>query len=180
MALLLDVPCLCWGGGGKEEVRSSRTALTPSPSLAGVCPSQSQHRRHPQAALGKDVFGGDRQELCPQARCCWGSGSPLMLPPSVPSQVPAPTAEQPQQVTRSQRGPSAGPASRGNCAGWPGSHGISCHWPTWDSTDPVLTLPRSELEPQGQDSAVSGKLVAEADGRGSSAGDEEPEQLGLT
>lgn len=50
----------------------------------------------------------------------------------------------------------------------------------WDSTDPILTLPRSELEPQDQDSAMSGKLVAEADGRGSSAGDEEPEQLGLT
>ncbi|XP_066060161.1 inositol 1,4,5-triphosphate receptor associated 1-like isoform X2 [Chamaea fasciata] len=44
----------------------------------------------------------------------------------------------------------------------------------WPSTQ------RSELEPQDQDSAVTGKLVAEADGRGSSTGDEEPEQLGLT
>ncbi|XP_074420304.1 uncharacterized protein LOC141733615 isoform X2 [Larus michahellis] len=39
---------------------------------------------------------------------------------------------------------------------------------------------RSELEPQGQGSAVTREPVAEADGRGSSAGDEEPEQLGLT
>ncbi|XP_051495214.1 inositol 1,4,5-triphosphate receptor associated 2-like isoform X1 [Apus apus] len=38
---------------------------------------------------------------------------------------------------------------------------------------------RVELEPQGQGSAVSGEPAAEADGRGSSAGDEEPEQLGL-
>ncbi|NXG62912.1 LRMP protein, partial [Hemiprocne comata] len=44
---------------------------------------------------------------------------------------------------------------------------------------PVLSLPRSELEPQGQGSIVTGELAAEADGRGSSAGDEEPEQLGL-
>uniref|UniRef100_A0A8C3KV09 Lymphoid-restricted membrane protein-like n=1 Tax=Calidris pygmaea TaxID=425635 RepID=A0A8C3KV09_9CHAR len=39
---------------------------------------------------------------------------------------------------------------------------------------------RSELEPQGQGSAVTRDPVAEADGRGSIAGDEEPEQLGLT
>ncbi|XP_029855408.1 inositol 1,4,5-triphosphate receptor associated 2-like [Aquila chrysaetos chrysaetos] len=39
---------------------------------------------------------------------------------------------------------------------------------------------RSELEPQGQDSAMTGEPAAEADGRGSSAGDEELEQLGLT
>ncbi|KAM6041223.1 uncharacterized protein LJ206_019988 isoform 1-T1 [Theristicus caerulescens] len=39
---------------------------------------------------------------------------------------------------------------------------------------------RSELEPQGLGSAVTRELVAEADGRRSSAGDEEPEQLGLT
>ncbi|XP_054037574.1 inositol 1,4,5-triphosphate receptor associated 2-like [Rissa tridactyla] len=39
---------------------------------------------------------------------------------------------------------------------------------------------RSELEPQGQGSAVTREPAAEADGRGSSAGDEEPEQLGLT
>ena len=84
---------------------------------------------------------------------------------------------QPQQ---SQRGPSAGPAPRGNGAGWPGCHGSSCHWPMWDSTDLGLSLPRSELEPQGQDSAGTGKLVAEADGRGSSTGNEEQEQLGLT
>ncbi|XP_017935094.1 lymphoid-restricted membrane protein [Manacus vitellinus] len=38
----------------------------------------------------------------------------------------------------------------------------------------------SELEPQGQGSAMTEELVAEADGRGSRAGDEEPEQLGLT
>lgn len=162
---------------GQEEVRSSLTGLTPSPSVAGLCPSQGQHRRHPQAALGKDVFAGDSQQLCPQARCCWGSRSPLTLPPSLPSQVPALTAEQPQEVTRSQRGPSAGPAPRGNCTAWPGTHGTDCQWP-WDSTDPVLSLPRSELEPLGQDSAVTGKLVAEGDGRDSR--DEEPEQLGLT
>ncbi|XP_009271137.1 PREDICTED: lymphoid-restricted membrane protein [Aptenodytes forsteri] len=39
---------------------------------------------------------------------------------------------------------------------------------------------RSELDLQGQGSAVTREPVAEADGRGSSAGDEEPEQLGLT
>ncbi|KAM6311217.1 uncharacterized protein O3Q21_011148 [Podargus strigoides] len=38
----------------------------------------------------------------------------------------------------------------------------------------------SELDPQGRGSAVTGDLAAEADGRGSSAGDEELEQLGLT
>ncbi|XP_050182875.1 inositol 1,4,5-triphosphate receptor associated 2-like isoform X4 [Myiozetetes cayanensis] len=68
----------------------------------GVCPPQSQHRCHPQAA---------------PARC------------------------QPRQ-----------PSSAG----------------------------RSELEPQGQGSAMTGELVAEADGRDSRAADEEPEQLGLT
>lgn len=45
---------------------------------------------------------------------------------------------------------------------------------------PLLSLPRSELEPQGQDSAMTGEPAAEADDRGSSAGDEELEQLGLT
>ncbi|XP_074971436.1 uncharacterized protein LOC142067072 [Phalacrocorax aristotelis] len=39
---------------------------------------------------------------------------------------------------------------------------------------------RSELDPQGQGSAVTREPVAEADGRGSSAGDEELEQLQLT
>ncbi|GAB0200163.1 inositol 1,4,5-triphosphate receptor associated 2-like [Grus japonensis] len=39
---------------------------------------------------------------------------------------------------------------------------------------------RSELEPQGQSSAVTGEPAAKVDGRGSSAGDEELEQLGLT
>ncbi|XP_075299146.1 uncharacterized protein LOC142364146 [Opisthocomus hoazin] len=38
---------------------------------------------------------------------------------------------------------------------------------------------RSELEPQGQSGAVTGEPAAKADGRGSSGGDEEPEQLGL-
>ncbi|XP_071624540.1 inositol 1,4,5-triphosphate receptor associated 2-like [Heliangelus exortis] len=38
---------------------------------------------------------------------------------------------------------------------------------------------RSELELQGQGSTVTRELVAEADGRSSSAGDKEPEQLGL-
>lgn len=44
---------------------------------------------------------------------------------------------------------------------------------------PILSLPRSELELQEQGSAVTREPAAEADGRGSSAGDEEPEQLGL-
>ncbi|XP_072700820.1 inositol 1,4,5-triphosphate receptor associated 2-like [Ciconia boyciana] len=39
---------------------------------------------------------------------------------------------------------------------------------------------RSELELQGQGSAMTRELAAEADSRGSSAGDEEPEQLGVT
>lgn len=116
---LLSVPCLCWGGNGREgdgeHGKTAGTVLTPSPFIAGVCPPQSQHRRHPQAALGKDTCRGDRQELCPavmcpQAQCYWGSGSPLMLPPLVPSQVPAWTAEQPWPVSWRGRGPSAGPA----------------------------------------------------------------------
>ncbi|XP_075631863.1 inositol 1,4,5-triphosphate receptor associated 2 isoform X3 [Balearica regulorum gibbericeps] len=39
---------------------------------------------------------------------------------------------------------------------------------------------RSELEPQAQSSTMTGEPAAEVDGRGSSAGDEELEQLGLT
>ncbi|NXT74845.1 LRMP protein, partial [Zapornia atra] len=38
---------------------------------------------------------------------------------------------------------------------------------------------RSELEPQSQGSDVTGDTAAEVDGRGSSTGDEEPEQIGL-
>ncbi|NWS47778.1 LRMP protein, partial [Probosciger aterrimus] len=38
---------------------------------------------------------------------------------------------------------------------------------------------RSELEPQGQGSAVTGDPAAEAQDKGSSAGNKEPEQLGL-
>lgn len=48
------------------------------------------------------------------------------------------------------------------------------------STDPILSLPSGVLELQGQSGAVTGEPVAEADGRGSSAGDKELEQLGLT
>lgn len=48
------------------------------------------------------------------------------------------------------------------------------------STDPVLSLPSGELELRGQSGAVPGETVTEADGRGSSAGDKELEQLGLT
>ncbi|CAN8199908.1 unnamed protein product [Coccothraustes coccothraustes] len=66
--------------------------------------------------------------------------------------------------------PGASPESRAAPAGDLEPEGAQ----RWPST------PRSELEPQGQDSAVTGKLVAEADGRGSSTGSEEPEQLGLT
>ncbi|XP_033375868.1 lymphoid-restricted membrane protein-like isoform X4 [Parus major] len=66
--------------------------------------------------------------------------------------------------------PGASPESRVAPAGDPEPEGAQC-WPN---------IQRSELEPQGQDSAVTGKLVAEADGRGSSTGDEEQEQLGLT
>ncbi|XP_032936336.1 inositol 1,4,5-triphosphate receptor associated 2-like isoform X2 [Catharus ustulatus] len=66
--------------------------------------------------------------------------------------------------------PGASPESRAAPAGDPEPEGAQ----RWPSTQ------RSELEPQGQDSAGTGKLVAEADGRGSSTGDEEPEQLGLT
>ncbi|XP_016159618.1 PREDICTED: lymphoid-restricted membrane protein-like [Ficedula albicollis] len=64
--------------------------------------------------------------------------------------------------------PGASPESRAAPAGDPEPEGAQ-RWPSSH---------RSELEPQ--DSAVTGKLVAEADGRGSSAGDEEPEQLRLT
>ncbi|XP_041869719.1 inositol 1,4,5-triphosphate receptor associated 1-like isoform X1 [Corvus kubaryi] len=66
--------------------------------------------------------------------------------------------------------PGASPDSRAAPAGDSEPEGAQ-RWPS---------IQRSELEPRGQDSAVTGKLVAEADGRGSSAGDEEPEQLGLT
>ncbi|NXP01262.1 LRMP protein, partial [Certhia brachydactyla] len=67
--------------------------------------------------------------------------------------------------------PGASPESRAAPAADPEPEGAQ-HCPS---------IQRSELEPQGQDSAVTGKLVAEAeaDGRGSSTGDEEPEQLGL-
>ncbi|XP_054149897.1 inositol 1,4,5-triphosphate receptor associated 2-like [Melozone crissalis] len=66
--------------------------------------------------------------------------------------------------------PGASPESRAAPAGDLEPEGAQ----RWPST------PRSELEPQGQHSAVTGKLVAEAEGRGSSTGNEEPEQLGLT
>ncbi|XP_050182873.1 uncharacterized protein LOC126645985 isoform X3 [Myiozetetes cayanensis] len=82
----------------------------------GVCPPQSQHRCHPQAA------------------------------------------------------PGASPDSRAALAGEPEPEGAQ-RWPRTQ---------RSELEPQGQGSAMTGELVAEADGRDSRAADEEPEQLGLT
>ncbi|NXP98181.1 LRMP protein, partial [Vidua macroura] len=65
--------------------------------------------------------------------------------------------------------PGASPESRAAPAGGLEPEGAQ-RWPS---------IQRSELEPQGQDSAVTGKLVAEADGRGSSTGNEEPEQLGL-
>ncbi|KAM6998410.1 uncharacterized protein RBU47_013027 [Passerculus sandwichensis] len=66
--------------------------------------------------------------------------------------------------------PGASPESRAAPAGDLEPEGAQ----RWPST------PRSELEPQGQRSAVTGKLVAEAEGRGSGTGNEEPEQLGLT
>ncbi|XP_071434743.1 inositol 1,4,5-triphosphate receptor associated 2-like isoform X2 [Pithys albifrons albifrons] len=65
--------------------------------------------------------------------------------------------------------PGASPDSRAALAGEPEPEAAQC----WPSTQ------RSELEPQGQSSAVTGQLVAEAEGRGSSAGNEEPEHLGL-
>ena len=119
-------------------------------------------------------------DVGPRARCDPGSGSPLMLPPLVPSQVPARTAEQPRPASWRGRGPSAGPAPRGNRAGWRGGHGTGCEL-AWGgmAQHPVFPLPRSELEPQGQSGAVTGEPAAKADGRGSSGGDEEPEQLGL-
>lgn len=52
--------------------------------------------------------------------------------------------------------------------------------PQGTAQHPVLSLPRNDLEPQGQGSAMTRELAAGADGRRSSAGDEEPEQLGLT
>ncbi|XP_072774907.1 uncharacterized protein [Taeniopygia guttata] len=64
----------------------------------------------------------------------------------------------------------ASPESRAAPAGALEPEGAQ-HWPSSQ---------RTELEPQGQDSAVTGKLVAEAEGRGSNTGNEEPEQLGLT
>uniref|UniRef100_A0A674GEK3 Lymphoid restricted membrane protein n=1 Tax=Taeniopygia guttata TaxID=59729 RepID=A0A674GEK3_TAEGU len=66
--------------------------------------------------------------------------------------------------------PGASPESRAAPAGALEPEGAQC----WPSSQ------RTELEPQGQDSAVTGKLVAEAEGRGSNTGKEEPEQLGLT
>lgn len=88
--LLLGVPCLCWGGDGEggdgEPGEAAGALLTPSPSIAGVCPPQSQHRRHPQAALGKDTCRGDGQgcalllDLCPQAWGYRGSGFPTDAP----------------------------------------------------------------------------------------------------
>ncbi|XP_064491843.1 inositol 1,4,5-triphosphate receptor associated 2-like isoform X1 [Pseudopipra pipra] len=66
--------------------------------------------------------------------------------------------------------PGASPDSRAALAGETEPEGAQ----RWPSTQ------RSELEPQGQGSAMTEELVAEADGRGSRAGDEEPEQLGLT
>ncbi|XP_072774906.1 inositol 1,4,5-triphosphate receptor associated 1 isoform X1 [Taeniopygia guttata] len=66
--------------------------------------------------------------------------------------------------------PGASPESRAAPAGALEPEGAQ-HWPSSQ---------RTELEPQGQDSAVTGKLVAEAEGRGSNTGNEEPEQLGLT
>ncbi|XP_055676023.1 inositol 1,4,5-triphosphate receptor associated 2-like isoform X1 [Falco peregrinus] len=66
--------------------------------------------------------------------------------------------------------PGASPDSRTALAGEPERERV----PRWPSTQ------RSELEQPGQGSAVTREPVAEAGGRGSSTGDEEPEQLGLT
>ncbi|NWR87816.1 LRMP protein, partial [Furnarius figulus] len=65
--------------------------------------------------------------------------------------------------------PGASPDSRAALAGETEPEGPQ-HWPSTQ---------RSEPEPQGQGSAVHGQLVNETDGRSSTAGDEEPEQLGL-
>ncbi|NWQ59443.1 LRMP protein, partial [Neopipo cinnamomea] len=65
--------------------------------------------------------------------------------------------------------PGASPDSQAAPAGELEPEGAH-HWPSTQ---------RSELEPQGQGSAMTGELVAEANGRDSRAGDEEPEQLGL-
>lgn len=61
MSLLLGVSVLGrrWGRRGW----GAWAALTLNPSIAGVCPPPSQHRRHPQAALGKDTRSRDGQGL---------------------------------------------------------------------------------------------------------------------
>ncbi|XP_071884659.1 uncharacterized protein [Anas platyrhynchos] len=51
--------------------------------------------------------------------------------------------------------------------------------PRGTAQPPAFSLPRSELEPPGRGSTVSGEPAAGADGKDTSAGSEEPEQLGL-
>lgn len=156
--------------------------LTLSYSIAGVCPPQSQHCRHPQAALGKDMGKGGWtgavpcSQTCHQALCYWGAGFPLMLLPLVSSQVPAQTAKQPQLV--SWRGPNASTAPKGNHAGWqrPRHQLLLAN----GAQHLIPSLHRSKLELQGQSSIVTEELAAEVDSRGSSAEVKEPEQLGLT
>ncbi|XP_065554393.1 inositol 1,4,5-triphosphate receptor associated 2-like [Lathamus discolor] len=65
--------------------------------------------------------------------------------------------------------PGASPESRAALAGELERDGAQ----RWRSTQ------RSELEPQGQGSTVTGDPAAEAQDKGSSAGNKEPEQLGL-
>lgn len=124
--------------------------LTPAPRFpAGVCPPQSQHRRHPQAALGKDPHSGDRRGLRPATGlgATRGLGPCSKSPFFVPSQVPARTAERPPPASR--RGPSTRPAPRGTRAGWWGDHGTVCHHPTGDGTASCLLPPQERAGATG-------------------------------
>lgn len=144
-------PCPWWGGGKRGwGARGGGVMLTPAPRFpAGVCPPQSQHRRHPQAALGKDPHSGDRRGLRPTTGlgATRGLGPCSKSPFFVPSQVPARTAERPPPASR--RGPSTRPAPRGTRAGWRGDHGTVCHHPTGDGTASCLLPPQERAGATG-------------------------------
>lgn len=148
---------------GRQPARCS----PPAPPLQGSARRRVSIAVIPKHFLVRTCAGGtDRScaplsDMCPQAQCYGGSGSPLMLLPLVPSQVPALTAEQPQPASWRGRGPSAGPAPRGNHAGWRVGHGTGCHWPMGHSTAPCLLPPQERAGPAGpgqrRDQGASGR-----------------------
>lgn len=151
------------GSTGRQPARCS----PPAPPLQGSARRRVSIAVIPKQLLVRTRAGGTGKscaplsDMCPQAQCYQGPGSPLMLPPLVPSQVPARTAEQPLSVSWRGSGPSAGPASRGNHAGWWGGHGTGCCWPAEHGTAPCPLPPQERAGAAGpeqhRDRGASGR-----------------------